>query len=264
FIPPSVTLPISFKSSTYCTEIPSAILHDPTKEVILGVDEAGRGPVLGPMVYGIAYCLKTFEPILKKYGFDDSKILTEQKRFELTREICEEGSELNQNIGWSTTTLTSRDISSDMLSYQVNLNSQAHDATIELIKSTLSKGVNLKEVYVDTVGPPASYQKKLQENFPLIKITVTKKADSLFKIVSAASVVAKVTRDFNLSLCKKDKNDKLGSGYPSDPNTKKWLVQNMNPLFGWGKLVRYSWSTATNCLENNNAIKVVFATDIQE
>ncbi|CCH42502.1 Ribonuclease H2 subunit A [Wickerhamomyces ciferrii] len=269
FLPPSVPREHTYKSTTFLTPIPKVILENPKEPCVLGVDEAGRGPVLGPMVYGISYCLKNYESILKsKYGFADSKTLNELKRTNLLKQICDQEGELFEQIGWSTRTMTAMDISSGMLRPpsvgNYNLNEQAHDATMDLIQGVLDQGVNLTEIFVDTVGPPVTYQAKLQKRFPNLKIIVAKKADSIYPIVSAASICAKVTRDFSLNNSK----DQLygseitwGSGYPSDPNTKKWLNNAVDPIFGWDQVVRFSWQTAKDAIIKNDGIEIEWEED---
>merc|ERR1712130_558514 len=68
---------------------------------------------------------------------------------------------------------------------------------MHMIQITLDNGYNLKHVYLDTVGSPESYEEKLRNHFMGydVRFTVSKKADALFPVVSAASICAKVTRD---------------------------------------------------------------------
>jgi ribonuclease H2 subunit A len=131
-----------------------------------------------------------------------------------------------------------------------NLNALSHNAAFGLIRRALEDGVQVRHVYLDTVGPPESYQKKLQQEFsdhPEISFTVCPKADSLYKCVSAASICAKVTRDHALQdwvFPEGIQDREFGCGYPSHPETVSWLTRNTDPVFGFPTLVRFSWETA--------------------
>lgn len=66
-------------------------------------------------------------------------------------------------------------------------NAQSHDATVGLIRDVLAKKYNISKVYVDTVGPSAAYQAKLQAAFPQLSFTVESKADFKYPIVGAGA-----------------------------------------------------------------------------
>eukprot|EP01135_Chromosphaera_perkinsii_P008929 Nk52_evm39s1524 gene=Nk52_evmTU39s1524 len=227
-----------------------------TEPCILGIDEAGRGPALGPMVYGIAYAPVSQADKVAELGFADSKTLTEQERDRLFDVIKGNG----DLVGWAVAILSPQLISSSMLRKQkYNLNMLSHDTAISLVKGALKLGANITQVRVDTVGDASKYEAKLQGIFPGIDIKVRPKADSLFPIVSAASICAKVTRDHQIYKWKfqdveEDKRSspeflKYGSGYPGDQNTKKWLADNSDPVFGFNSFVRFSWSTAKKIMD---------------
>jgi len=219
----------------------------------LGIDEAGRGPVLGPMVYGICFSPVAEKEKFSEMGFADSKTLSEEQRESIF-------SKMNENLdvlGWMVEILSPAYISTSMLRREkYNLNAISHDCAIGLVKTALARGVNVTEVYVDTVGDPGKYQTKLKEIFPEIDITVAKKADSLYPIVSAASIGAKVARDkavkswvFGEDFDQEDLA--YGSGYPADPVTKKFLSSSFDKVFGFPTFVRFSWSTASNIIEKD-------------
>ena len=83
---------------------------------------------------------------------------------------------------------------------------------------------------MDTVGPKTTYQEKLQKRFPGIEIVVTEKADSIYPIVSAASIAAKVTRDTRITEWAFEEDnvrlpeDGYGSGYPGGMYRKERLA----------------------------------------
>ena len=111
-----------------------------TQPCVLGVDEAGRGPVLGPMVYGISFCPVEKNRDLKELGVDDSKALTEEQRGKLLDKIVDN----SDYIGWAIHVLSPRYISTSMYKRgKYNLNSMSHDCAIGLIKAAIEKGVKV-------------------------------------------------------------------------------------------------------------------------
>ncbi|RVX66793.1 hypothetical protein B0A52_08986 [Exophiala mesophila] len=242
----------------------SSVNINPGTPCVLGVDEAGRGPVIGPMVYGVFYLPVDIEQSLlaTTHHFDDSKVLTPAVRAALMQAVCTQGTDLFNSCGWAVKSLSAPDIGAGMLKNggSYNLNAQAMDATVELIRGVIQQGVNVTELYVDTIGRPETYQKKLQLIFPTVKVRVEKKADSLYPCVSAASVVAKVTRDVSCEalleayvrqqeLSPEDEAVSWGSGYPSDARCVSWLKAAIDPVWGFGNECRFSWGTVKDMLE---------------
>ncbi|KAG6873939.1 hypothetical protein C0995_008978 [Termitomyces sp. Mi166 len=250
-------------SYTYHSQLPTA-----PGPYILGVDEAGRGPVLGPLVYGVAYCPVAYKDTLEQLGFADSKTLTPEVRSSLLSTL---GSD-PENLGWSVRVISPQAISNGMLRRPpINLNVQSQNATVLLIRELLSKGIHISKAYVDALGPTTPYQAYLSGLFPNIDFTVANKADSQFKIVGAASVAAKVTRDacledwvFEESIAEDGSavtptglpQPAVCSGYPADPKTQAWLKESIEPTFGFPKLVRFSWATIKVLLDQHaHAVK---------
>lgn len=203
------------------------------------------------MVYGTTFCPINEQMILVKLDCADSKALTEEKRDVIFNNICKE----SKSIGWAVEIISPNYICNSMLSRtKHSLNKVSMDSAVALIKAAANGGVNIEHIFVDTVGPPEKYQDYLKGLFPKFKITVSKKADSIYPIVSAASICAKVTRDHAIKVWKFPEGidityKEFGSGYPADPITKNFLKRHSDPVFGFPQLVRFSWSTAVNALE---------------
>ena len=139
----------------------------------------------------------------------------------------------------------------------------SHDAAIQMIHSVLTAGVKIDTCFIDTVGIPESYRRKLEQEFigQNIKFVVEKKADAKYAPCSAASVVAKVSRDTIIESWKWSEPEfepnggkNYGSGYPSDPHCKDWMSNNFtDPVFCFPDLVRFSWGPAKLAVKEHGA-----------
>ncbi|CAN0842935.1 Ribonuclease H2 subunit A [Linum grandiflorum] len=193
----------------------------------------------------------------------DSKTLKEEKREELFESL-----KVDQSIGWAVDVIDPRELSAKMLKKLVDsaISISLFDSFSGRIQILHTLPLEY-QVYVDTVGDPEKYRVKLSERFPSVYFVVAKKADSLYPVVSGASIVAKVTRDRSLREWVFDEtyNDigrKFGSGYPGDPDTKTWLEQHKHKVFGFPALVRFSWGTCNSYFKDG--VEVLWEADIDE
>ena len=169
------------------------------------------------MTYGCAYWPEAKNTAIGNEGYDDSKALSAEKREAFFR-----GINCHADIGYVLRVISAAEISHNMLQVTPrSLNKMSHQAAVDLVQKVLDHGVNVTHVYVDTVGDPNRYQQYLTNVFHhQIEFTVTSKADSLFPVVSAASIVAKVARDFLLDhwqfreKCCQNRSHEFGCGYP--------------------------------------------------
>lgn len=241
--------------------------------VELGIDEAGRGPVLGPMVYGCCYGPISKHKELKAMKFNDSKQLQESERDSGFEKI----KAAKDQFGWVIAPLTAPEISGKMLRRRkCNLNQMSHDTAQAMIRMVMESGANVQEVYVDTVGDPERYTKQLKMAFPAIPtIRAEKKADATYEIVSAASILAKVTRDKEVRECSfeetgrvgevlLEKVGEMGCGYPGDEKTKAWLSDSFDKVFGFPKTVRFSWQTAETMMKDKSGVEVAYHDEAEE
>jgi ribonuclease HII len=195
---------------------------------LLGIDEAGRGSVIGPLVLCGVAIEDDRVRFLERLGLKDSKKVTPKKRVVLSRKI-------KKIAEYHLVKITAQDI--DLLrSRDVNLN-QIEKIGMNQIISAAKPHTCL----VDSIDvKPERLTRELEEVNPGIRVIAEHKADDRYPIVAASSIVAKVERDLEIHRIRKEYQD-IGSGYPSDPRTIKFLKETSYqdlPDF-----VRRSWAT---------------------
>lgn len=211
--------------------------------LILGIDDAGRGPLIGPMILAGVLLTKEQEIKVKKEGVADSKLLVHSTRVKLSRIIKENS--LKQHIVQSSPT----EIDESILS-GTNLNTLEAKKTAHIINE-INQGKFTKEKIKVIVDCPSvnilAWQTTLEKfinHKDNLEIHCEHKADFNHPSVSAASILAKVTREEEVAKIKKEylKYGDTGSGYPSDPSTKEFLKQHGKELENSG-IFRKTWAT---------------------
>lgn len=205
--------------------------------IVGGADEAGRGPVLGPMVICAACFREDDMPGLHEQGVTDSKQLSPKRREELFDIIT------RASQGYELVVLSPEEINAGMVS-GTNLNEIEVIAFARAINTLIQRGVVPVTMWVDAADvKPERFGTRIQNMLTAnVAVDARHKADATFTAVGAASILAKATRDRLVSELAKDYGD-IGSGYPSDPKTRLFLKGYFQAHGEFPAIARTEWET---------------------
>lgn len=197
---------------------------------VLGIDEAGRGCVLGDLVIAGFLVHDPDENTLRGAGAADSKAVPAGRRAGCCAELGAFGHVEIRRIDPPTID-------------RGNLNALEESAIIEIIRAC-----EPDVVLLDALGHPNTLGRVRQRLLAGLaadqqpEITIEPKADVSYAVVGAASLFAKTTRDGVLDEWRTTFGD-FGSGYPSDPKTRAWLLAWAQTGRPWPTFVRSRWAT---------------------
>lgn len=205
--------------------------------MICGVDEAGRGPVIGPLVVcGVSV---VDEAPLVKLGVRDSKRLTRQRREAIAPKIME----LSQ-----VEIIEVPACEVDALRSRMSLN----EAEAMLFARVVDK-LSPRIAYLDAADASEDRFSKLVGSCLNCGAEVVSKhgADDVFPVVSAASIMAKIHRDRRMVDIEAELGSPVGSGYTSDPVTKEFLRAWLDEHGSLPPHARHSWRTSQKLMNLN-------------
>lgn len=201
--------------------------------LICGLDEAGRGSVLGPLVVACAvYDSNT------KNNAQDSKKLSQNAREAMYDTVLSEAKEV------VFVELSAKGIT-DLQCAGLTLN----EIEVELFAEAINMLTTRPDhVFLDAADViPKRFATNIRQliDKPIAEWTSEHRADDTYPVVGAASIVAKVHRDAAMKRISEKYNCDLGKGYPSEKKTRDWL-SNIAPDFA--PEVRTQWATVKNIL----------------
>ena len=205
---------------------------------ICGVDDAGRGSMIGPLVIAGIRIEKKNISKLRKLGVRDSKKLSSKKRDLLYKEI------LKIVDSYHVIRIPPRTI--DKYVFEHNLNHLEAKKMAEVI-SNLNPDIS----YVDSCDVNAArFGREISDLSNKSKVKSYHYADSRFVVVSAASIIAKVSRDRSIRRLNKISN--FGSGYPSDKKSVNYVKKIVSSKKPFPASIRKSWKPVQKILDSVN------------
>lgn len=210
------------------------------ESLVSGADEAGRGPVLGPLVICAACFHESDIPILKERGVTDSKKLSPKRREELVDVILEKA------IDHELVVFSAQEIVESMQS-GVNLNQLEVEGFARAINAMLARGTSPRITWIDAADVKAErFGEHIQAKLDCkISLQSLHKADAIYIPVGAASILAKTKRDALIKELASDYSEycDIGSGYPSDPVTRIFLKEYYMQYACYPPITRTTWET---------------------
>ena len=206
---------------------------------IAGIDVAGRGAVIGPLVIAGVRATENITPFLVNLGVRDSKLLTSRQRRILYPVI------LRLTEATSVKMIQPRILDSFVLKGTKYRKLNYLEA---VTMADIISDLRPDKAYVDAAdSDPERFAQQIRGALPIqIDISSMHGADRVIPVVSAASIVAKVIRDTAIESLHR-RYGEFGSGYPSDPRTVA-LVRGLAAKRSRADIVRRSWRTWRRCL----------------
>lgn len=212
--------------------------------LVAGVDDAGRGSVIGPLVIAGILVDDGDIPKLVQLGVKDSKLLSSSRREMLATEI-KRIAKKHAVVKLSPSEID-KVVERGRKLFRLNrLEAQAMAKVIELL--------NPDKVYVDASDVlEERFKQQILEYLPFkVEIVSEHKADRKYPVVSAASIIAKVERDREIAELKAKYGD-FGCGYPTDPKTLDFLRRCLENFKEYPEFVRKSWKPAKKIRREND------------
>ena len=216
---------------------------------LVGIDEAGRGPVIGPLAITIFACKENKVEELLKQGVKDSKLLSSKKRIELAKMLGENESFYSESAVISAHEIDNYVDSTSLNDLEITYFAKLIDNLPEHIANNCQIMLDACEVNTDNFTQKVL--SKLRKFAYEQNISSENKADLNHIHVACASILAKENREKEVSKIKEELGLEIGSGYPSDPKTKS-AVQVLTKGNLPNKYLRFSWATTKNAWELNH------------